>query len=354
MPDKDIRSAHTLPSDFYQDHHLFALQQKSMFRNVWHWVGRIESEVNLKPVDILPDFLDMPVLLTRQADRKVTALPNVCTHRASILCKKQSSAREIICPYHGRRFNLEGQFLHMPGFKQVLNFPNTNDYLTKLKHQEWRGFHFVSVAGNPNFQDSIDPIESRISFLAPERMTLDASGFSSYTLHAHWALYIDNYLEGFHIPFVHPGLNASLNVKAYEQHLFPFGSLQIGIGDADTLCFDLPESSPDYGKRVAAYYFWLFPNLMLNFYPWGLSVNKVEPISPFLTRIVYETYVLHPELKGQGAGGDLGKVEAEDQEIVEGVQKGIISGFYKQGRYSPEHESGVHHFHRLLAQYLSL
>ena len=89
---------------------------------------------------------------------------------------------------------------------------------------------------------------------------------------------------------------------------------------------------------------------MLNFYPWGLSVNLVIPESTDKTRIIYHGFVGDASVLGQGAGGDLDKVEAEDQFIVEGCQKGVSSVTYERGRYSPTKESGVHHFHRILTE----
>ena len=89
---------------------------------------------------------------------------------------------------------------------------------------------------------------------------------------------------------------------------------------------------------------------MLNFYPWGLSVNLVIPESVDKTRIVYHGFVNDGSMLGKGAGGDLDKVEAEDQFIVEGCQKGASSVAYERGRYSPTKEAGVHHFHRILTQ----
>jgi choline monooxygenase len=127
--------------------------------------------------------------------------------------------------------------------------------------------------------------------------------------------------------------------------------VQIGIARPGEACFNLPESSPDHGQRIGAYYYWLFPNTMLNFYPWGLSVNIVIPSNVEVTRILYRGYVGSLEDFGDGAGGGLDKVEAEDQAIVEAVQKGIKSSAYRRGRYSPSRETGVHHFHRMLVEF---
>jgi choline monooxygenase len=169
---------------------------------------------------------------------------------------------------------------------------------------------------------------------------------------AHWALYCENYLEGFHIPFVHAALNEVIDFGDYTTELFPYSSLQLGIAKDDDDCFDLPASSPDHGKKVAAYYFFIFPNIMFNFYPWGLSINIVKPETTTASKVSFLTYVADEEKYGRGAGAGLDTVELEDEEVVEAVQKGVRSRFYTSGRYSVTREQGTHHFHRLIAQHL--
>ena len=162
-------------------------------------------------------------------------------------------------------------------------------------------------------------------------------------------LYVDNYLEGFHIPYVHPELNQTLDYGAYTTETFDGGVLQIGKAMEGDVKFDLPEGHPDAGEDIAAYYLWLFPNMMFNFYPWGLSLNIVVPVSPTETRVLYRGYVANAELASQGAGALLDTVEDQDQWVIELVQRGMASSVYNRGRYSPTREQGVHHFHRMLA-----
>jgi choline monooxygenase len=119
-----------------------------------------------------------------------------------------------------------------------------------------------------------------------------------------------------------------------------------GVNKIDTRDY----SSPHTLVRVAAYYWWLFPNLMFNIYPWGLSVNVVQPLGLARTRVLFRSFVADASLLGQGAGGALDPVEMEDEAVVLSVQRGIRSRLYGTGRYSPQHERGTHHFHRLLAQ----
>ena len=122
-----------------------------------------------------------------------------------------------------------------------------------------------------------------------------------YHVNANWALYCENYLEGFHIPFVHAGLNAAIDFSDYSTELFyPFSSLQLGVSKTGENCFELPESSVDYGKKIAAYYFWVFPNMMFNFYPWGLSINIVQPQAVNKTKVSFRIYVWKEELRSAG------------------------------------------------------
>jgi len=100
-------------------------------------------------------------------------------------------------------------------------------------------------------------------------------------------------------------------------------------------------------------YFWLFPATMINVYPWGLSVNLVEPRAPDATRVRFRTYVWDERHLDRGAGANLFQVELEDERVVESVQRGLAARLRRSGRYSPARESGVHHFHRLLARALA-
>src|SRR5262249_20023752 len=131
--------------------------------------------------------------------------------------------------------------------------------------------------------------------------------------------------------------------------LFRYSNLQLGIAKDDEDSFDLPPASPDYGKKVAAYYFYIFPNMMFNFYPWGLSINIVKPLVLSETKVSFLTYVIDETKYNSGAGSGLDEVEREDEEVVEAVQQGVRSRFYTHGRYSVTREQGTHHFHRLLA-----
>ena len=342
--DPDIHKAETLPSRFYTETKTFDSVTSSFGQN-WHFAAHRSQLSTAQPID---NPLKEPMLLT-QSEGELHCISNVCTHRGMLVCTESSEAKRLQCPYHGRVFNLDGQFRSMPEFDTVENFPTDADHLRTFPLAEWKGLLFNTVSAD-DFDSFIAEVEARVGWLSIEAFTHDLNRHREYTIESNWALYVDNYLEGFHIPFVHGGLHDVLDYDAYSTELFDGGVLQIGIANDGEPCFDLPEEHPDFGQNIAAYYFWLHPGLMLNFYPWGLSVNLVIPESVDKTRIVYHGFVGDSAMLAKGAGGDLDKVEAEDQFIVEGCQKGVSSVAYERGRYSPTKEAGVHHFHRILTQ----
>ncbi len=354
--DQDISVAKTLNTDFYTDPQIFEESKEKIFAKSWQFIG--DSQLagqagSCYPFTLLENYLDEPLLLTRDSGQKLHCLSNVCTHRGTTLIAEPCHAVNLRCRYHGRQFRLDGQFLSMPEFKEVKNFPSKDDNLTSLQLFEWGPLLFTSLDRNSSPEKFFKSMQERLAWLPIRNFVFKPELSTDYLVKAHWALYCENYLEGFHIPFVHAGLNAVIDFGNYTTELFASSNLQLGIAKSNDEIFELPVSSPDYGKNVAAYYFFVFPNMMFNFYPWGLSINLVQPLSIESTRVSFLTYVWKEELLNKGAGSGLDTVEMEDEEVVEAVQKGVRSRFYHQGRYSVNREQGTHHFHRLICEALT-
>jgi len=355
--DKNIEISHTLPGDFYVCELTFKHVLENVFAKSWQLVlhdGFLEENNSVFPFDFMKDVLTEPLFLIKNK-KGVKCLSNVCTHRGNILIEKPGVIdKKIVCNYHGRSFDSCGNFSFMPETSGMKNFPSREDDLQEVPSESWRQFVFTSL--NPSFSlnELITNLEERVGWMPIEKFIYREDLSKKYIVDANWALYCDNYLEGFHIPFIHKDLNAVLDYKNYDVETFPYSNLQIGYGNENSDCFDLPSSSPDYGKHIAAYYFWLYPNMMFNFYPWGLSVNIVKPISIKKTEVEFKSYVWDESKLNLGAGADIDKVELEDEEIVQRVQKGVGSRFYKHGRFSPKMEKGVHHFHLLINRFMSI
>ncbi|SMD32407.1 choline monooxygenase [Reichenbachiella faecimaris] len=354
--DPDITKAETLPASFYKDSSVFDLLREKVFLKTWQFVGDeqlVPLTEDVFPSVLLDNYLTEPILLTRDRSNQIRCMTNVCTHRGNLIAQHPGKQKKLKCMYHGRRFGLDGNFEHMPEFKEAQNFPRACDDLHQFPLEKWGPLLFAGLDDEFPFGSIIGKMKERVGFLPIQDFRLDTSRSKDYLINAHWALYCDNYLEGFHIPFVHKDLNDALDYGLYTTEIYDYLNLQIGYADDDTELFELPEGHPDFGKKVGAYYYWVFPNMMFNFYPWGLSINVVKPMSPNKTKVSFISYVYDESKIDSSAGALLDKVEREDEFVVEGVQKGIRSHFYQAGRYSPKMEKGVHHFHRLLAEFLS-
>jgi phenylpropionate dioxygenase-like ring-hydroxylating dioxygenase large terminal subunit len=354
--DPDIRKAYTLPAEFYRDTEIYNKIKNSVFPSLWHLIGDTEIVKipgQVYPFTLLEGFIDEPLLFTRDNDDNIHCLSNVCTHRGNILVENPENVRLLQCRYHRRRFELNGCFKSMPECDDAVNFPSEADNLTKIPFKEWNNFLFASLNPKIEFDEIFGIINKRMDGVKTNPLIFEPTRTRDYLVKANWALYIDNYLEGFHIPYVHNSLNAVIDYGTYTTELYDYCNLQLAIAKPGEECFTLHEISPDYGNEVAAYYWWVFPNMMLNYYPWGLSINIVKPLDVKLTKISFITYVSDHKKLDNGAGSGLDRVEREDEAVVEAVQKGVQSRFYDRGRYSPKRETGVHHFHRLLVKALS-
>jgi choline monooxygenase len=338
--DPDITVARTLPGAFYADAAAFDRCRERIFARTWQWIGDlgdVASPQALSPRDLLPGLLDEPLLLARDAQGTLRCLSNVCTHRGNILVPAACAAKEIRCGYHSRRFDLSGHMTFMPEFREAKGFPSPSDDLPRVAFGQWAGHGFASLDPVAAFDEFFADMAKAAGAMPVAQMRLDASRSRDYEVRAHWALYVENYLEGFHIPFVHAGLDEIVDDSAYRTELHRWSNVQVATTRRGS---------------AAAQYWWIFPNLMLNFYPWGLSLNLVEPRSMDRTRVLFRSYVWDPAKLAEGAGAALDRVETEDEAIVNAVQRGVRSRLYTRGRYSPAREIGVHHFHRLVCELL--
>ena len=355
--DPNIARAKTIDTRFYLEIKWLEASKEKIFAPSWQYIGHtgmVPKAGDAHPIKLLENYIDEPLVLTRDAEAHIHCLSNVCTHRGNLMVYEPCSAQKHLrCKYHGRAFHLDGKFISMPEFTAVENFIPENNHLHHLPLYQWGPLLFTQLKKGLGPELFFSQMEQRIGWLPINDLVFDASRSNDYYIKANWVLYCENYLEGFHIPFVHPGLNAFLDFKDYATETFTYASLQLGIAKDDEHCFEMPAGHPDAGKRIADYYFWVFPNMMFNFYPWGLSLNVVTPIDASNTKVSFLSFVFDASKLGKGAGSGLDTVEQEDEEIVQNVQQGIRSRFYHFGRYATQREQGTHHFHSLLANFLN-
>ena len=334
----DIKIATTLHSDYYTDDSIFKESLEKIFLSSWQFFGhKDEIKNDISPFTFMPGLLSEPLMLTKDKG-EIHCISNVCTHRGHIVCSKPQNTKLLTCRYHGRTFNLNGTLNNAPGFDKAEKFPSKEDNLKKINTKKWMNFIFISLNKAININPVLKDIESRVNSFPFDKLSFSEPLSSEFEINAHWAIYCENYLEGFHVPFVHKGLSKEIDNSSYETVLLKNGVVQFAKSNQE--------------NNIYGYYYWIFPNIMLNFYDWGLSVNIIEPISKDKTRIRFSSYPIKDNKQSERAVSDLIRVEMEDQSVVKSVHKGISSKFYTKGRYSPEHEKGVHYFHRLLSKYL--
>ena len=332
--------AHALPARYYAGEAMLAMEQRAVFARSWQLVARWEQLA--EPGDHVVDQVGgVPLLLVRGQDGVLRAFPNVCRHRAGplALCDGKG-ARALHCKYHGWTYTLEGQLRSAPEMQGAADFRVEDIRLPPYRVHEWQGLVFVALdEAVPSFGQVYGGIAERIAPIDLAAMRYLRR--DTYDIDCNWKVYVDNYLEGYHLPHVHPGLSRVLDYRAYETELFAWHSLQSS---------PLRNSTDIYGDGEAFYYF-IYPNVMLNIMPGRLQTNRILPLGPGRCRIVFDYYYAQDAAAQARMEADRGfsdEVQNEDIGICEAVQRGLASGAYTPGRLCPKREGGVWHFQNLL------
>ena len=339
-PIKELELASALPARYYLGDDGLAMEQRAVFARSWQLVAHQQQLA--EPGDhVVEKIGDVPVLLVRGQDGVLRAFPNVCRHRAGplALCNGKG-ARALHCQYHGWTYTLQGQLRSAPEMQEAKDFKVEDIRLPPLRVHEWQGLVFVAL------DESVAPFEEVYAGITQRIAPIDLSAMrylrrDAYDIDCNWKVYVDNFLEGYHLPHVHPGLSKVLDYRAYDTQLFPWHLLQSSPlrGDSDA-----------YGEGQAFYYH-VYPNVMLNIMPGRLQTNRVMPLGPDRCRVEFDYYYAQDAQAGSRIAADQSfsdEVQVEDIAICEAVQRGLASGFYDAGRLCPKRESGVWHFHNLL------
>jgi choline monooxygenase len=349
-----LSRAATIPSHCYTDPAIEALERDRIFARTWQVVGR-EDQVESSGSFFTAGIAGEPVLVIRGGDGRLRALSNVCRHRAGPVAKGEGSCGAFRCGYHGWSYGLDGGLLNTPEFDGVEEFDRSSVRLPEFRVETWLGLVFVNLDGKaPPLLETLGDLPTRLEKRNLSEMRLAAR--KDWELDCNWKVYVDNYLEGYHIPIVHPGLMKEIDYARYETQTSGCWSLQhspIKPREGAKLRRDPMESEND------AEYYWIYPNLMLNVYPDNFSTNLIVPLSPRRTLTVFEWFFRDPGRPGlqetlRQTIEFSDEIQREDVAICEAVQKGLESRTYDVGRFSVRRESGVHHFHRLYADALTV
>lgn len=351
--EENLARASTLPSRYYTEACFLEEEKAKIFLRTWQLAGSAE-QVKEPGQYFTATVGDEPVVVVRGMDERLRAFSNVCRHRAGPVAEGSGRRKSFRCGYHGWSYALDGRLINTPEFDRVENFSREENCLPEFRVERWGALLFVNLdIDAAPLAETLGDLSQRVRHRNLEAMRLAAR--RDWFVNCNWKVYVDNYLEGYHIPIVHPSLNRELDYEEYRTETKRFYSIQhspIRRDRAQRL-----KVNEQTGEDEAQY-FWLFPNLMLNVYPDNYSTNLIVPIDEKRTLTVFEWYFLNPEMEETKEAlrrtiefSD--EIQLEDIAICESVQRGLRSRTYTRGRYSVRRENGVHHFHGLLAEFLA-
>jgi choline monooxygenase len=281
----------------------------------------------------------VPLLLVRGDGGRLRALHNVCRHRAGPLADCDGrGAKQLVCRYHGWRYALDGRLLGAPDMGRARGFDVGAIRLPQARIAQWQGLVFAALDdAAPPFEDLVDGIDARLADRGLAGYAFDRR--VAYEVACNWKVYVDNYLEGYHVARVHPTLAPLLDAARYATSLARWSSLQAS-----------PLAGGGPYARGEALYWWLYPNTMLNVLPGRLQTNRVLPLAVDRCRVEFD-YFYALDVPADRRADDQrfsDDVQREDIAICEAVQRGLASGSYVAGRLNPRQEAGLWHFHELL------
>jgi choline monooxygenase len=345
-----LAQAYAIPAPWYTDARIAELERRAIFHRTWQVLGRAD-QVPQPGEFFTTDLAGEPLVVVRGADSIIRAFYNVCRHHAAAVVTESSGhAANFRCPYHGWTYGIDGALKGTPDFDGVCDFNRSQNGLVPVRVETWENFVFVNL--NAQAEPLGDFLGSLIERVEPLRLgSLRFFERRVYELNCNWKVYVDNYLDGgYHVPHLHKGLNSVLEYANYTIENAERFSLQSSPVKTSTPGADSDAVATRHGDR--AYYFWQYPNFMLNWYEGYLDTNLVLPLSIDRCRVIFDFYFGDV---GDSAGEHNRKsiavshrVQEEDVDICEAVQRGLHSQAYQAGRLSVRREAGEHLFHRLL------
>jgi len=344
-----LSQASTIPAAWYVDPRIAELERLSVFSKTWQLVARTD-QLRVPGEFVSTTVASEPIVVVRGNDGALRAFFNVCRHHAAAVVTQTCGQASLLhCPYHGWNYGLDGSLKGMPEFEGVENFERAQNGLVPVRVETWECFVFV------NLDNQAEPLSEFLGGLVKRVAPLGISklhyyNHRTYDIHCNWKVFVDNYLDGgYHVPHLHKGLNSVLDYKQYT------------IENEDRYCLQsspMVASTEDAATGAArkgdrAWYFWQYPNLMINCYAGYMDTNLVIPVDVDHCTVIFDFYfgdISDAAREYNEESVNVGnRVQEEDLGICEDVQRGLKSRAYRAGRLSVRREAGEQLFHRLLA-----
>lgn len=369
--DEGVARSSTLPADWYTSRALFELEQEHLFRRVWQHVGRTE-QVSAPGDYFTCEVANEQVVVVRDGAGELHALSNVCLHRAGPVATACGKRKAFQCPYHGWTYELDGRVRRTQGMDDTECLDPETMRLPEFEVAVWGPLVWVRLEpGGPSLDEWLADVTPRAANY--DFNTLEYVGGRRWHIPCNWKMYVDNYMEGYHIPFIHPGLQQALHPDIYTYALHTYSNQQYGgephprgpgsrvasvLGSTQAFRAIKPPLDGLTEEEASGYYFiWLFPTNTFNFMPDGFLLFTIRPTDVEATECTFSWWLppaadLTDKLL-QAAIVNFGHlVNMEDLEICMYAQKGMRSSVYSQGRYSANQEVCLHHFHQMYVKHM--
>jgi phenylpropionate dioxygenase-like ring-hydroxylating dioxygenase large terminal subunit len=343
-----LEQASTIPAPWYLDRRIEEAEREQVFGANWIAVGRTD-QVSLEGQFFTVEIAGEPLVVVRGADGELRAFFNVCRHHAAAVANVPcGTVRHLRCPYHGWTYGLDGSLKGTPEFAGVCNFDRAANGLVPVRVEAWEQFVFVTLdPGAAPLPIFLGDLPARVITLGLADLHFFAR--KTYSLACNWKVYVDNYLDGgYHVPHLHEGLSSVLDYKEYTIE----NSQRYSLQSSPMVRSEEHESFAATRTGDRAYYYWLYPNFMINIYEGVMDTNLVIPLATDRCLVQFDFFfkdvsdgARHANTKSVAVSD---RIQNEDVDICESVQRGLGSRAYGAGRLSVRREGGEHLFHRLL------
>lgn len=295
-------SSHGLPAVVFKDKETYNLECEKVFAKGWMSICCAQQIPN--PGDILPiRIAGQSLIAIRDKEGEVGVFHNICRHKGAPLIDEPCNKRALVCPYHKWSFKINGDLLSAPRYfgsdnKNLSDEEKSDKGLVPVRFAIWWDIVFVNIDNQAEeFSDFIQPLDQLLSDYPQQ--DIKRVGTTDYSGEVNWKLAVDNFLDGYHVPFVH---SQACSIKAaLEQDDIFLSDNIVGLRLAngasskpEKTAKQLPHFNHLSEEKIGMQqWFGIFPNTLFFVDPCWVQTIIVKPMGPTETDESLNIYVVN-------------------------------------------------------------